>query len=571
MKRCPECKRDYYDDTLLYCLDDGNPLLEGPASANEPATAILSGQGVPSESATRPQIHTTEQTAVQPSGIGEVPKAKGFDKRLILGPLALAVFVLGGFFGYRYITPAKQIASIAVMPLVNSSDDADSEYLSDGMTETLINSLAQLPDLAVKGRGSVFRYKGKDSDPKQIATELGVDAVLNGRLLKRGDSVTLSLDLVEAATGNQIWGEQYVRGFNEIASLQKEIARDVSNKLKAKLSGADQQNIAKGQTANSEAYQLYLQGLYQWNKRTFEGIEKAKELFQKAIDKDPNYALAHAGLASSHVVSGGMQDDGKKAKAAALKALEIDPSLGEAHTVLANVAFYQEWDPETSEREFKKAIELSPNYATSYHWYGETLSALGRFDEANAALTRAVELDPVSLAIATDQGFVYYTARQFDRAIEHFKRLIEIDPTFQRSYFYLAANYDEKRMFPEAIEARRKGYSAGAENNAKIDAAAKRLSQAYAERGEKGYWQASLEQVYQRAAQTGQLVDEVEIAFIYAKLGDIDKAFEWLDKGYKARRTGMVFLKADPGWENIRSDPRFDDLVHRVTTSRIIL
>ena len=572
MKRCPECRRDYYDDTLSFCLSDGSPLVYGLVE-DEPPTAILSeppasaGRRL-SESATQPQIHTN---AAEAEPHRQLTKNRTAKPMLVSG-LTLLILV-GAFFGYRYFSAAgsKQIESIAVMPLVNASGDADSEYLSDGMTETLINSLAQLPHLAVKGRGSVFRYKGKDTDSRQIGAELGVEAVLNGRLLKRGDSVTLSLDLVDVATGNQIWGEQYVRNLNEIASLQKEIARDVSNKLKTQLSGADQQNIAKGQTADPAAYQLYLQGLYQWNKRTREGIEKAQEMFQKAIDKDPNFALAYAGLASSHVVSAGAQDDGKKGKAAALRALEIEPSLAEAHAVLGNVAFYQEWDPEASEREFKKAIELNPNYATAHHWYGETLSARGRFDEANTAYSRAVELDPVSLAIATDQGAAYSNAGQFDRAIDHLKKIIEIDPTFQRTYFYLVGNYEAKGMFQEAIEARRKGLSIGAKDTQKIDAAAKRVSEAYAARGAKGYWQASLEQALEFAAQTGVPSDETEIAFVHAQLGDSDKAFERLEKAFKARSTGMVFLKFAPGWDNIRSDPRFADILRRIEASQMTL
>lgn len=569
MKRCPECRRDYTDETLNYCLDDGAVLLDGPGSA-EPATAILTAERISSEQATRSLGDLSKTDTSLP---GDISQAASKKNSMIAGAAGMILVTALGIGSYIYYGrgSARQIESIAVMPLVNANGDADSDYLSDGMTETLINSLAQLPNLSVKGRGSVFRYKGKDIEARQIATELGVEAVLNGRLLKRGDSVTLSLDLVDAATGNQIWGEQYVRDLKEIASLQKEIARDVSNKLKTKLSGVEQQNIAKGQTADTVAYQLYLQGLYQWNKRTFEGISKSQELFQKAIDKDPNYALAYAGLASSHVVSAGAQDNAKKGKAAALKALEIEPSLAEAHTVLANVAFYQEWDPETSEREFKKAIELNPNYATAFHWYGETLSARGRVDEANAAYARAVELDPVSLAIATDQGQAYANAGEFDRAIEHFKKIIEIDPTYQRTYFYLIGSYEAKGMFPEAIESRRKGLSIGAKDAQKIDAAAKRVSDAYAVRGATGYWQASLEQALEFAAQTGVPADPTEIAFYHVQLGENDKALEWLEKGFKARSTAMVFLKIWPGWDNIRSDPRFADLLRRIENSRITL
>ena len=273
MKKCPQCGREY-DNTMMFCLDDGAELLYGPASGSEPPasaggqfdepqTAILNETPPPSEAATRAQIHTTEQTAVLPSGIADVPKSKSFDKRLLLAPLALAVIVLGGFFGYRYLaTSSKQIESIAVMPFVNESGNADVEYLSDGMTETLISSLSQLPNLNVKGRSSVFRYKGKDIDTKTLGKELGVQAVLYGRVIQRGDQLTLSLELLDAATENVIWSGKYDRKQADVVSLQSEIAKDVSAKLKFRLSGAEETKVTKAATSDTEAYQAYLKGRY---------------------------------------------------------------------------------------------------------------------------------------------------------------------------------------------------------------------------------------------------------------------------------------------------------------------
>jgi TolB-like protein/Tfp pilus assembly protein PilF len=569
MKRCPQCGREY-DSSMMFCLDDGAELLYGPASGSglgdEPATAVIESPHVTSEDPTR-SFRTSDIPA---SSMGAIaPSQTGSKMKLYLAVAAAAVLAIAvGIFGYRYLssTGSGQIESIAVMPFVNASGNSEFEYLSDGITETLINSLSQVPNLAVKGRGSVFRYKGKDVEPKQVAADLGVQAVLNGRLLTRGDAVTLSLDLVDANTGNQIWGEQYERKISDIAALQKEIARDVSNKLKTKLSGADQQNLAKGQTADPEAYQLYLQGLYQWNKRTLDSAARSTALFQKAIEKDPKFALAFVGLANSYIVNDRPADYNEKAKAAAIKALEIDPSLGEAHTVLGNVAFYYEWDFKRAEDEFKKAIELNPKYPTAHHWYGETLAAQGRFDESNVEYARAVELDPVSMAILTDQAMAYIYARQFDRAIEQLKKLIEIDPNFVRTHFYLAEAYQAKGMFPEAIESTKKGMLLDGMEPERAETRTKQRLEAFKNGGATGYWKLRLELNSERAKHYGDSdsVDVIDLAIDHANLGDADKAFEYLKKGLKARRVGLVFLKVDYIWDKIRSDPRFDDLVSRV-------
>ena len=565
MKRCPECRRDYYDDSLAFCLEDGAALIQGSVpSPDEPATALISPH-VTSEDPTR-----SFRTADIPAG--SVPAISERQSRSKTKPLLIvSLFAIGilaaGFFGFRYYNSAGsgQIDSIAIMPFVNATGNSDYEYLSDGITETLINNLSQLPNLSVKGRGSVFRYKGKDTESKQVASELGVQAVLNGRLQARGELVTLSLDLVDAYTGNQIWGEQYERKISDIAALQKEIARDVSNKLKTRISGPDQQSVAKGgQTANPEAYQLYLQGLYLWNQRTIDSAEKAKDFFQKAIDKDPNYALAYVGLANSYIINDRPGEYNVKAKAAATKALEIDPSLGEAHTVLGNVAFYYEWDFPRSEAEFKKAIELNPNYPTTHHWYGETLAALGRFEESNAQYARAVELDPVSMAILTDQAMAYIYARQFDRAIERLKKLIEIDPNFVRTHFYISDAYLAKEMFPETIESRKKGLLLDGMEPERAESVSKRRFEGFKSSGTNGFWKVQLEIDIERAKRNGDPEDPMEMAIDHANLGDTDKAFEYLEKGFKDRRVGFVFLKVDFIWDKIRPDPRFADLVRRV-------
>ena len=587
MKRCPECRRNYTDETLNFCLDDGAALLDGPASESSKAglgsgaeylsadheseTAIFHSTDAPGEEKTAPQIHTTQRTEILPGA--RESKIEGA-KRLVRAWIFISILLaagIGGYFGYQYLSSkTKPIASIAVMPFVNASGNADLEYLSDGITETLINSLTQLPSMSVKARSAVFRYKGKDLDPAQIATELNAEAVLNGRVMQRGDTITLSLDLVDGATGNQIWGEQYNRNVSDLVLLQKEIARDVSNKLSTKLSRTDEKKLASSSTVDPEAYQLYLQGRYQWNKRTAEGVTKAKEYFQKAIEKDPGYALAYAGLADSYIVVANLLPFEAKpeAKVAGLKALELDPSLGEAHAVLGNVAFYYEWDWPTAEREYKRAIELNPNYATAHHWYGESLAALGKFDESFAEFKRAAELDPVSPAISSDLGWAYFNARQFDRAEAHLKKLIELDPSFIRTYFYLAAVYEELGRFPESIEMRRTGLLKQERDAGKVEAAIARLKSGLADSGEAGYWKAATDLTVEGAKRAGEPPNPVDMATLHAHLNDRSKAFEWLEKAYRDRWSGLAFLNTDPAWDNLRDDPRFGELLQRVGLPR---
>ena len=374
MKICPECRRDYYDDSLLYCLDDGNVLLDGPASVDEPATAILSEPGAiatgfhASESPTKAQIHTTEQTAVLPSGFAAVPNAKGFDKRLVFIPLALAVIVLGGVFGYRYVTPAKQIESIAVMPFVNESGNADVEYLSDGMTETLISSLSQLANLNVKPRSSVFRYKGKETNSQTIGKELNVQAILNGRVAQRGPDLSLFVELVDVVLDKVVWSQRYDRKQSDLVTLQTDIARDLSNRLKASLSGADEAKVTKAYTADPEAYQLYLKGNFYKEKYNEESYKKAIEFYQQAIDKDQKYALPYVGMGFAYNTSANWylpsSEAMPKAKAAGLKAVELDDSLADAYDLLGIYEVWYGLDWVACETNFKRSIELGSNIST---------------------------------------------------------------------------------------------------------------------------------------------------------------------------------------------------------------
>lgn len=567
MKRCPQCQRDYNDDSLSYCLDDGAELLFGPVSADEPATAILHDTG-PSDVATRTQIHTTEQTAVFPSGVTD-HQEKGFDKRLLLAPLALAVIVLGGLFGYRHFGSARgQIESIAVMPFVNESGNADVEYLSDGMTESLISSLTKLPNLNVKARSSVFRYKGKATDAKKIGDELNVQTILNGWVVQRGDQLTLSLELVDAATENAIWSQQYIRKQSDLVSLQSEIARDVSSKLKSKLSGTDVAKVEKSYTVNPDAYQLYLKGRFQWNKRTGESLKLAAEFFDQAIAQDPNYALAYSGLAESYVLFPNYSvaapvECMPKAKAAALKAIELDDTLAEAHVALGIYLSAFSWNQPAAEKEFRRAIELNPTYPTAHQQYANyCLLSMGRFDDAQAEAKQAEVLDPFSPVIGADVGWPLYFARRYDEAITQLKASLILDPNFSVTRRYLGTVYHAQGMYTEAIAEFRK--APGLNDDPYLRAM---LARSLAKSGQRAEAVKILDEIIADSA--SRYVPSNAIALAFAALGEKDKVFFWLEKDVAQRASRAAQYSTNPIWDDLRDEPRFVDLVKRVEASKM--
>jgi len=569
MKRCPECRRDYADDTLQYCLEDGTALVQGSVpSPDEPATAILHDTDAPGEGATRAQIHATDEIAASPSGIAEPPGLKS-NKLLLAVPIVLAVIILGGFFGYRYVTQAKQIESIAVMPFVNESGNPEIEYLSDGMTDTLINNLSRIPKLSVKARSSVFRYKGKTVEPQQVAVDLNVQAVVNGRVIQRGDNLTLNLEIVDARSGDQIWGEQYIRKIGDLVTLQSDIARDVSNRLRQKLSGADTERISKRGTENTEAYQQYLKGRFHWNKRTIDDISRSIGYFQKAIELDPSYGLAYAGLADSYVVipsytNNRSKEAYPKARTAAMKALEIDDSLAQAHATLADVLYEFDWKFEESEKEFKRSIELDPNYATAHHWYAEYLLSMGRKDDALAEIKRAQECDPLSLIINAIVGVVHSVRGEYAEAEAQLKKTIEMDPNFPRSHLFLAEVFEEQGKFDEATtEYEKHAVLIGipADSVAKEWAT---IRQAYKNKGPQGYREALLALARKAAEKNPDTAPPMfAIGVLYAQAGDKDRAFEYFEKSLEQREPDILRLQ-DPNLGSIRSDPRFKDIVRRV-------
>jgi eukaryotic-like serine/threonine-protein kinase len=458
------------------------------------------------------------------------------------------------------------IDSLAILPLVNASGDPNAEYLSDGITESIINSLSQIPKLRVMARSTVFRYKGREVDPQTVARELGVRAVLTGRALQLGDHIVVGTELVDASDGSQLWGEQYRRNFSDIFALQEEISREISEKLRLKLTVEDKKRLTKRYTENTEAYQLYLRGRYCENKFTEAGRSRAIECFQQAIECNPTYALAYAGLADCYIglstINVTPSKEGfAKAKAAVMKALEIDDTLAEAHTSLAKIKNHFDWDWPAAEEEFRRAIELNPNYATAHHSYGRHLMIMGRLDEAAVEIRRASELDPLSPIINADLSAPLFFARQYDQAIESLRKTLAMDPNFALAHGRLGYAYEYKGMYEEAIAEYQRmielsGSSADNPNNLAT------LAVAYAASGRRDQSRDILNRLKERSQ--GEYVSPSEIAEIHAALGEKDQAFEWLEKAYEVRSSGLRFLKVLQIWDSLRLDPRFADLLRRV-------
>ena len=478
----------------------------------------------------------------------------------------VALFVLAaGVAAVLYVRARNSsgaIKSIAVMPFVNESGNADIEYLSDGMTETLITSLSQVPNLNVKARNSVFRYKGKETDPKTIGKELNVQAILNGRVAQHGYQLTLNLELVDVQTENVIWSEQYNRTQTDLVALQSDIARDVSAKLQIRLSGADAKNLTKTYTANSEAYQLYLKGLFYWNKRTGEALKKSIEYFNQAIEKDPGYALAYAGMAEAYVLlpdyyAGTPQDSFPRAKAAAKRALELDETLAEAHTTLGYALFISDRNYAESEREYQRAIELNSNYATAHQWYGNGLTRMGKFEQGIAEGKRAQELDPLSIIINENLGEDYLYARQYDKAVEQLRKTVEMDPNFFLSHYDLGVAYEMKSSFPEALAEYRRVQQLNDDPNY-LPA----FAHLYVASGKRDEALKTLEQMKDIARQ--RYVSSYSFAIVYAALGEKDNAFEQLERGNQDRGSDFTYVKVDPFLDSLHTDPRFADLVRRL-------
>jgi serine/threonine-protein kinase len=484
-----------------------------------------------------------------------------FGKRVRVG---LAVLAAGGLLlaAFLLLGRAQAIDSIAILPLVDVNADPNVEYLADGLTEGLINSLSQLPHLKVKSRNSVERYRRRDVDAQAAGRELGVRAVLTGRVLERGDRLSVSVELVDTRSADHLWGGQFDRKLTEIQAIQENISTEISDKLRLKLSGEEKSRLAKHTTENTEAYQLYLKGRYYWNKWTEEGFTKGIDYFQQAIDQDPNFGLAHAGVADSYSLLAwtgqiAPKEGFPKAKAEATKAVELDDSLAEAHSSLGLVSECYDWDWSGAEREFKRAVQLNPNYATAHQWYGNYLADLGRFDEALAALKRAQEIDPLALVVNRDLGQALYHARRYDQAVEQLQKTLEMNPNFLPARVTLDQVYAKKGMYKELLAEWQEKFTL----LGNPDFAAT-LGEVYSASGYKGILQVWLSGT-KEAAKT-KYVSPYGIALAYAELGDRDQAFTWLETAYEGRDSKLVSLKVEPLFDALRSDPRFQDLLRRI-------
>jgi TolB-like protein/lipoprotein NlpI len=477
----------------------------------------------------------------------------------------LIVLVGLGAWLYFSIWRESAIDSLAVLPLVNASGEESAEYLSDGITGSLINSLSQLPKLRVMARSTVFTYKGKEVDPRWVGEELKVRAVFTGSLSQRGDTLIIDAELVNAADGSRLWGEQYTRRLADVIAVQEDIARQISDKLHLTVTGAERQRLAKRHTDNTDAYKLYLRGRHHLTKWSEEDFRKAIEAFKQAIDLDPHYALAWTGLADAYYSMSNLylppHEAMPKSRAAAERALALDQTLAEAHYALATVKAFYDWDWPAAEREFKRTLELNPGYAPTHPIYGVCLMAMGKTEEALAELKRLRDLDPLSLSIAVTSinPLVYAPApaRQYDRAIAELQKIIALEPKFPPARYVLGLAYAQKRMFDESLTEFEKAREL--ENAPYILGP---LGHAYAVAGRRAEAQKILDELQDRAKREN--VAALNLALVYAGLGEKDKTFEWLEKGLERKDEEMTYLGVDPRFDGFRSDPRFTDLLRRM-------
>jgi TolB-like protein/Tfp pilus assembly protein PilF len=467
------------------------------------------------------------------------------------------------------VTRTQGLPSIAVLPFNNLSADKEQEYFCDGMAEEIINALTQLEGLHVVARTSAFSFRGKKVDIREIGRRLNVGAVLEGSVRKAGTKLRITAQLVNVTDGYHLWSERYDRDTGgsccpeDIFGIQDEISLAIVGKLKVKLLGGEKTKILKRYTHDLDAYNLYLKGRYFWGKRTEESLKRGIEYFSQAIEEDPDYALAYAGLADSYVT---LQDYSflspkpllQKAKEAANKALDLDATLAEAHNSIAQVMF-REWDWEGAEREHKQAIELNPNYAGAHHWYALLLTYAGRFDEAIAEMKRAWGLDPLSLIINRNLGLSLYYARRYDKASEQLQKTLEMDPNFSMVHAALGEVYVQKSMYKEALTEFEKEADIHGHLNQHEQAW---RAVAYLNAGKRDEAQRILDDLLERSKRA--YVAPTRLAGIYFALGEDDEGFRWLDRSYQERDSTLLEIKVDPGFDEVRSDPRFKELLKKV-------
>ena len=459
--------------------------------------------------------------------------------------------------------PRRPVDSIAVLPFENSSGREEAEYLSDGITESIINLLSQATKLKVMARSTVFRYMGWGGEATTVGAELGVRAVLTGRVLQRGDTLTIKTELVDTNDGSQLWGEQFNRKIFDIFAVEEEISREIADRLKVKLSGEQKRRLVKRHTENTLAYQEYLKGRYLWNKRTREGLVQSISHFNRAIDIDPNYALAYAGLADTYNIiasysSSPPAEAFPKARSAATRALALDPALAEAHTALAFVRFGFDWDWKEAEREYRLALTLNDGYAPAHLWHALMLVAMGRHQEARSEMQQALELDPLSLAINTNWGWLLYLGRDFDAAIEHLVKTLEMEPNFVLAHRRLAQAYTQNGLYPEAEREYEKARALAGEDTETL--ASYGYFCAVAGRPE----QASRALEDLSAISCHRYVPAYFFAKIYTGLGNVDRAFKFFEMALEERYGFLTYMKVEPEMDSLRRDPRFAELSTRI-------
>jgi serine/threonine-protein kinase len=551
LEKDPEDRYQHVDDMVseLRRLQKKSSRVTRPLPTEGPST---SGSAAQRAGTTGPVPSPVREPGTPLPGKRRRPLVIGTAAVALLGALTAAYFLL--------VSPRESVRSMAVLPFANQSGDPELEFLSDGFTETLINRLSRLPGVRMMSRSSAFRYKGSDVDPAEAGAAMGVEAVLAGRILRRGDRIAVGVELVDVQDHSHIWGEQYQRSASDLLALQDEITREISQQLRVTLSGEDEEVLSRGPTGNTEAYELYLKGRFHWNKRSREGFESAVSYFNQAIEQDPRFALAYVGLADAYSVMSVYfmlppAEAFARSRAAAQKALELDPSLAEAHLIMAVTLSEYEWQWEKGEESYKKAIALNPNYATAHQWYGESLAAMGRIDEAIAELHMAQQLDPLSPIIATSLGTAYAWLSRFDDAQRELSKALEMDPAFPRALWTRGVVRYLRGDTTAAINDMRGLLASTTEN----DDAHSTLAFLLGRSGNIREAADLTRQLHQKAK--SRYVSPYLLAVCYAGMGDRNEAFRWLEKGFEERSSGIVYMRGDPLLGPLHGDPRFNKML----------
>ena len=520
------------------------------------------------EPATQPHPSPETRERPDPAGKSAAPQyaPPSLAWKISVFAVLLVVASLATWKLYSRKHPSPIIRSLAVLPLESLSSDASQDYFADGMTDELISDLGQISALRVISRTSVMGYKRARKPLPQIARELDVDAVVEGTVLRSGDQVRITAQLIEAATDKHLWSQSYEGQLRDTLALQNQVARAIADQIRINLNSQEQAALKSMRVVNPQAYESYLKGRYFWNKRTADGLKVALAYFNQAIDEDPRYAQSYSGLADTYALLGDWQyavmtskEALPKAKAAAIKALELDNSLGEAHNSLAFCLDGFDWDFPSAGKEFQRALELNPGYATAHHWYAWHLSLLGRYDEAIEEMRKAENLDPLSLIINADLAEILLLAHSYDESIRQSRKTIEMDPNFALAHNQLGQAYLQKQLSDEAITELQKAVQLSAGSPTCLA----NLARAYASSGKKSEAAKLLSDLKRRSSP--RYSHAPEIAVVYAALGDKNQAMTWLEKGYEERFNPGVLLR--PGFDPLRSDPRFQEVVRRIGLS----